>query len=40
MTVPETLVLLLAIVIVLLTLDQVDLRWGGDSQHEFGDRNW
>lgn len=36
----EPLVLFLAVAIVLLALDQVDLRWGDDSRHEFGDRNW
>ena len=37
---PDSLVLFLALAIVLLALDQVDLRWGDDSRHEFGDRNW
>jgi len=36
----EPLVLFLAVAIVLLALDQVDLRWGDYSRHEFGDRNW
>ena len=36
----EPLVLFLAVAIVLLALDQVDLRWGDDSRHEFGDRDW
>jgi hypothetical protein len=37
---PEFLALLLAIVVVLLALDQVVARWGDDSRHELGDRNW
>jgi hypothetical protein len=37
---PESLVLFLALLIVMLALDQVDVRWGDDSRHELGNRNW
>jgi hypothetical protein len=36
----EYLLLLLAIILLLLTLDLVAARWGADSRHELGDRNW
>jgi hypothetical protein len=36
----EYLLLLLAIVLLLLALDAADARWGADSRHELGDRNW
>ena len=37
---PETFILGLALLLVFLALDEADSRWGGDSRHEFEDRNW
>jgi hypothetical protein len=38
--VPETLITILAVVLLLLALDVAAMRWGEDSRHKFGDRNW
>jgi len=38
--VSEYLPLILAIALLLLALDLVDVRWGDDSRHKFRDRNW
>jgi hypothetical protein len=36
----ETLAPFLAMTLLLLALDLVAARWGEDSRHEFGERNW
>ncbi len=40
MAVPEELAIFLVIAVLLLALDLVAMRWGEDSRHELGDRNW
>jgi hypothetical protein len=40
MTMLDYLAPLLALVLLLLALDLVAARWGEDSRHQFGDRNW
>lgn len=37
---PETFILGLALLLLLLALDVADARWGDDSWHELEDRNW
>lgn len=37
---PEYLAPFVAVVVLILIVDQIAARWGGDSRHELGDRNW
>ena len=37
---PEYLAPVVAVVLLILIVDQIAARGGGDSRHELGDRNW